>query len=375
MSSATRASKPAAFIAAARRPARADFVRSGSPMMKVPPALWLTTPGSVTSADACTTQPRMCPGSSAASSSPPGSRQSIGRPSRRPPSLKKYHQGRPLIAGTTIVSGPTSVLSRGTIAAIEWVLRQTKTASCVPKSAGSSDAGMGKTERFPFERSVSPSLRSASRWAPRATRHTSCPARANHAPMSPPTAPAPTTQILIFGQRPSSLPAGFRREDELPHRPEVDAEKEVVAEFHAGVPAAAQAAHDRRVARERVRPVFSPARAVLREAAPLPVLERSERRAGLAQMALDLVEIAEPGPGAGGAELEPHQRMPGKQRPDVVQHQAAYRGIGLRREHHPDQASHRGSDPVDSRPLACSLEPAQEGDLVRGRGEPREQRG
>src|SRR6266496_2037345 len=91
-------------------------------------------------------------------------------------------------------------------------------------------------------------------------------------------------------------------------------------------------------------------------------------------MALDFLEAREPRAGAAGGELEPHQGAPGHQRPDVVQHQAADRRIGFCREHHPDQAAHRGSDPVDSLALARSLEPAQKGDPVRGRGYPGEQR-
>src|SRR6266853_1513160 len=214
MSSACRASKPAAFIAETRRSARADLVRSGSPIRKTRPAVCRTTPGAGTSAAACTTHPRMCLGANASKSVPAGSRQATGWPSKRPPSPWKYHHGRPLIAGTTTVSGPTSVFSRGSIAPIECVLRHTKTVSWAPNSHGSSEARRGKIARLPPARSVRPFARKASRCAPRATAHTSCPARANPATTRPPIAPAPTTQTftsISWFQR-------LRREDEIPDR-------------------------------------------------------------------------------------------------------------------------------------------------------------
>src|SRR6266853_1748925 len=78
MSSACRASKPAAFIAATRRSARTDRVRSGSPTRKSRPAVWRTTPGSGTSAAACTTHPKMCLGATAFSVEIPP-RQAVDR--------------------------------------------------------------------------------------------------------------------------------------------------------------------------------------------------------------------------------------------------------------------------------------------------------
>ena len=160
----------------------------------------------------------------------------------------------------------------------------------------------------------------------------------------------------------------------VPGSPEVDAEKEVAAEFDARV-AAAHRTDDRRVVGERILSVLAAPRPVRGEPPPLPVPQGTERSAGLAKMALDLGEARKARAGAGGRELEPRQRPPRHQRPDVVQHQAADRRIGLRREHHPDQAAHRGSDPVDSLPHARSLEPAQKRDFVRRRGHPGEQCG
>src|SRR5438874_5297418 len=52
-------------------------------------------------------------------------------PTRRSSDL----HGRPLIAGTTTVSGPTRVFSRGSIAAIECVFKQMKTASWTRSSS------------------------------------------------------------------------------------------------------------------------------------------------------------------------------------------------------------------------------------------------
>src|SRR5438874_11855965 len=80
-------------------------------------------------------------------------------PTRRSSDL----HGRPLIAGTTTVSGPTRVFSRGSIAAIECVFKQMKTASWTRSSAGSDDAGSEWTSGLPAEIKVSPRLRIASR--------------------------------------------------------------------------------------------------------------------------------------------------------------------------------------------------------------------
>jgi hypothetical protein len=45
--------------------------------------------------------------------------------------------------------------------------------------------------------------------------------------------------------------------------------------------------------------------------------------------------------------LEVRQRLPGDERTYIVEHQAAYGGIGLRSQHHSDQSTHRSADPVD----------------------------
>src|SRR5581483_9395783 len=84
-----------------------------------------------------------------------------------------------------------------------------KTASCTPKTAGSSAAGRRCVEGTPPETNVSPSRRRASSCAPRATRRTSCPARAIQAAVQPPIAPAPTTQ--------SFTPAGGLADDQRGH--------------------------------------------------------------------------------------------------------------------------------------------------------------
>ncbi len=91
-------------------------------------------------------------------------------------------------------------------------------------------------------------------------------------------------------------------------------------------------------------------------------------------MTLDILDARETHSDAARGELEPREGGPGNKRPDVVQHQTPDRRIGLGRDHHPDQAAHRSADPVDSLPLARSLEAAQQGNAGSRRGEPREQR-
>ncbi|KGD41880.1 2-dehydropantoate 2-reductase domain protein [Burkholderia pseudomallei] len=67
-----------------------------------------TTPGSRVADDRCTTQPIARAGGSAAAVTPPGSTASSAAPSSGPPKPSKNHHGRPFIAATMIVRGPTS---------------------------------------------------------------------------------------------------------------------------------------------------------------------------------------------------------------------------------------------------------------------------
>ena len=99
--------------------------------------------------------------------------------------------------------------------------------------------------------------------------------------------------------------------------------------------------------------VLVPVRAVAGDVAPFRVVERSERRARDAQVALDLRQILELRVQPGVHVLQPHQARPRHERADVVHHQAADRRAGFGRHHHPDQSAHRRADPVDPvRPAA-----------------------
>jgi hypothetical protein len=132
----------AGFITDAICCSRGDSVLSGSPITKVLlVALLRITPGDDTSLGDVTTQPmarctpsvchRRAPGSSRARRSLAGGRPgSAGRP-------WKYHQGTPLIANITGVSGP----SRGCIASTTWgnpwAFTAEMTRSCGPRSRAS----------------------------------------------------------------------------------------------------------------------------------------------------------------------------------------------------------------------------------------------
>src|SRR2546426_11659111 len=174
--------------------------------------------------------------------------------------------------------------------------------------------------------------------------------------------------------RPGSPQHHRRTFNLVPGRPQVDAEEKIVAEFDAGTPAAAHAVDDRRVESECIGAILSAPGVVLGESTPLPVFERPELRAGIAQMTFDLFQARESRADPHGGELQARERIPGHHGPDVVKNQAPDRRIAPGGEHHPDQASHRGSDPVDSRSLARSLEPAQERDALGWSGEPGKQR-
>ena len=80
--------------------------------------------------------------------------------------------------------------------------------------------------------------------------------------------------------------------------------------------------------------------------APLRVGERAERGVDEAVIALDLLHAVEGGvePDIVGDALERCHR---DERADVVQHQPADRRARLARQHHADDAAHRGADIVD----------------------------
>ena len=112
--------------------------------------------------------------------------------------------------------------------------------------------------------------------------------------------------------------------DRVPGLPQVDAEHEVAAEFDARVAAARMRADDRRVVGEHGtrRPRRGASRARRGGATARPSAGRTTRRSreGASSTVLQAREAPRR---AGRDELQAHQRGPGDQRPDVVQHQAA----------------------------------------------------
>src|SRR5215472_3751616 len=104
---------------------------------------------------------------------------------------------------TTAVEGPSSGCMASTTPATAEALRAMMTMSCTPASPAL-PASLGATvTSLPSASSLRPRSRMAARWGPRAIRVTSSPASASRAPMSPPIAPAPKTQIFMRSRVPS----------------------------------------------------------------------------------------------------------------------------------------------------------------------------
>jgi hypothetical protein len=110
---------------------------------------------------------------------------------QRPPSTRSSpitfaissDDSTPFSSGTTKVSGPRSGAIRPAASGTCQALTATSTTSTGPCSAGSSATRTGWTTKSPAMLSTrSPSRRMASRWAPRATNATSCPAWARRPP-------------------------------------------------------------------------------------------------------------------------------------------------------------------------------------------------
>jgi hypothetical protein len=128
---------------------------------------------------------------------PPGSTLSSVVPSYGPPLLKKYHQGIPFWAVRTIVEGPHSPRISAATPATWCALRPMTTRSCFPSSAIRSVARTWNVRSVPASWRINPFSRMAARCGPRTTTLTSWPSAASFAATSPPTAPAPTTQIFM----------------------------------------------------------------------------------------------------------------------------------------------------------------------------------
>jgi len=85
----------------------------------------------------------------------------------------------PFCANTTAVSPPSSGGRPATRLPSALALSVEMTTSCGPSTAGSSDAVTIALNSASPTRSVSPRAFTASRWAPRITQDTSCPASAS----------------------------------------------------------------------------------------------------------------------------------------------------------------------------------------------------
>ena len=194
----TVTSKPAPRSAAASESSRGDPAPDGSPMMMPFPLCSRTTPRSGELALRCTVPPITRPTGSAAAIRPPGSTLLRWRPATGPPKPSKNHHGTPLSVDSTAVSGPSSGPMPGTAPGSDWALTASTTKSCGPSSAASSDAASFVVTAPSADSTVSPRALMAASVAPRAYTQTSAPPElASPDAMTPPIAPAPTTQMRM----------------------------------------------------------------------------------------------------------------------------------------------------------------------------------
>ena len=199
MSALGSAMKPACASALHTVVVRIESPPAGSPTISRSPNPCRTRPGSGLAQVRWTTQPSTrCSGSNAAMP-PSGSTATMLRPASAADggAACRNHHGTPFIAGSTIVCAPMSGCIACAAAASDGPFSATTTRSCGPRSRASSLAVTRGHVCAPFITRRSPCARTAARVAPRASAHTSCPALANRAAISPPTAPKPTTAIFI----------------------------------------------------------------------------------------------------------------------------------------------------------------------------------
>ena len=166
-------------------------------MMRPFPLYSRTTPGSGELADRCTVPPITRLAGSTAAIRPPGSTLSRWRPATGPPNPSKNHHGTPLSVDSTAVSGPSSGPMPVTAAGSDWALTASTTKSWGPSSAASSDAATFTVTAPSADSTLSPRDLSAASVAPRAYTDVSTPALASPDAMTPPIAPAPTTQMRM----------------------------------------------------------------------------------------------------------------------------------------------------------------------------------
>ncbi len=192
MSSTASPIMPPAVSASASAVTRGVIWPFGSPSSRRLPVLaTLITPGSTTVQADDTTPPMARCGPTAFHTASPGSMRGRRRPSNRPASAWKYHQGMPFMAKATAVSGPSNGPMPAASDGSDGAFSVTSTASCGPSAAGSSvavtlawNSASGAITRRPL-------AWIAANWGPRATTDTSAPPRASRAAKWPPTAPAP----------------------------------------------------------------------------------------------------------------------------------------------------------------------------------------
>ena len=195
----TVTSRPPPRSAAASERTRGVSAPDGSPTMMPFPLCSRTVPGSGELALRCTVPPITRPTGSAAATTPPGSTLSRCRPAAGPPKPpSKNHHGTPLSVDSTAVPGPSSGPIAAAAKGSDCAFTATTTASCGPSSAASSEAVTFTVVTPSADSMLSPRERIAASVAPRAYTQTSAPPQpASPDAMTPPMAPAPTTQMRM----------------------------------------------------------------------------------------------------------------------------------------------------------------------------------
>src|SRR5215472_8631198 len=211
-------SSPASVSKAASRRSRGESLPSGSPMMMPFPAYRRITPGSGEPALMCTVPPITRATGMTSASWPPGSTLSRWHPAQGPPKPSKNHHGTPLRVDSTAVSGPSNGPMLLAAAGADCAFTAMITTSCVPSSAASSLAVTAAVTVPAADSTRRPRDRIAASVAPRASTEVAVAAVAAAAAgpaavpravaMTPPMAPAPTTQmrmgatLTVVGPRP-----------------------------------------------------------------------------------------------------------------------------------------------------------------------------
>src|SRR5215469_11877587 len=194
----TVTSNPASRSAPVSPASRAVSAPDGSPMMRPLPLCRQTTPGSRELALMCTVPPITWLAGMAAAITPPGSTLSRWRPAIGPPNPSKNHHGTPLSVDSTAAPSASSGPRPPTAAGRDCAFTAITTKSWGPSSAASSDAATLTVTVPSADSTLSPRDRIAASVAPRASTLTSVPPELTRPDaMTPPIAPAPTTQMRM----------------------------------------------------------------------------------------------------------------------------------------------------------------------------------